>query len=203
MRILCRFILMLTLLSAAQMGASAQNGPSLPVAADAGRPVAIDTATYKLGPKDLIFVEVWKTPEYSRQLRVTPDGKITIPMIGAVQAADITPERLGLQLAEALAEYIKEPNVTVTVLEVLSKNYTMSGAIAKSGTYSMPVPVRIFDAINNAGGFAPFANKKEIIVIREGTTDRPVFNYDDYVKGKNLEKNINFFLQNGDTVHVK
>jgi polysaccharide export outer membrane protein len=201
--------LVLTLLGA--LTAAAQNGPNQPVdvpkpaAADPNHPAAVDTATYEIGAQDLIFVDVWRHEEFTKGHRVRPDGKITIPLVGDVQASGLTPERLGSQLTQALMEYVNQPVVNVSVLEVQSKTYKMAGAISKPGSYPMPVPITIFDAINNAGGFPPngFAKKKEILVIREGTRDRLVFNYEDYVKGKNMDKNINFFLQNGDTVLVK
>lgn len=208
-----RTVIVLTLLGALMAAAQGQGGPNqpsvqdvpAPAAAGANRPLAVNTATYEIGSQDLIFVDVWRHEEFTRQQRVRPDGKITIPLVGDVQASGLTPERLGAQLTQALAEYVNQPNVTVSVLDVQSKTYRMSGAINRPGPYPMPNPITVFDAINNAGGFPPnsFAKKKEIIVIREGSKDRLVFNYEDYVKGKNLDKNLNFFLQNGDTVHVK
>jgi len=192
--------------------AVAQNGPNQPPSQDAPKaapdpnhPAAVDTATYEIGAQDLIYVEVWRHEEFTKGHRVRPDGKITIPLVGDVQASGLTPERLSAQLTQALSEQIKEPVVTVSVLEVQSKTYKMSGAISKPGPYQMPVAITIFDAINNAGGFPPngFAKKKEILVMRDGGKTRLIFNYEDYVKGKNLEKNLNFFLQDGDTVFVK
>jgi polysaccharide export outer membrane protein len=203
--------MMALVLALAGTASWAQNGPNQPAVPDApkpstpdaSRPAAVDNATYEIGPMDLILVDVWRHDEFTRQHRVRPDGKITIPLIGDMQAAGLTPERLDAQLTQALSEQVNQPEVTVSVLEVVSKSYKMAGEINKPGTYPMPVPIRIFDAINNAGGFSPsgFANKKEIVVIREGSKDRLVFNFEDYVKGKNLDKNI--FLQNGDTVFVK
>ena len=208
-----RMALVLALLGTIGASARAQNGPNLPAvpnapaapAPDVNRPAVVDSATYEIGPNDLIHVMVWQHEEFTSSHRVRPDGKISIPLIGDMQASGLTPERLKTQLTQGLSEQINDPFITVSVLEVQSKTYKMAGAVAKPGTYPMPVPIRIFDAINNAGGFAPggWANKKEIIVIRDGTSDRPMFNYEDYIKGKNLDKNINFFLQNGDTVLVK
>jgi len=202
--------LVLTLLGA--LAAVGQNGPNQAAVPDApkaaapdpNRPAPVDTATYEIGPQDLIYVEVWRHDEFTKGHRVRPDGKITIPLVGDVQAAGLTPERLGSQLTQALSEQVKDPVVNVSVLEVLSKTYKMAGAISKPGPYPMPVPITIFDAINTAGGFPPngFAKKNEILVLREDG-QRLVFNYEDYVKGKNMQKNINFFLQNGDTVLVK
>ena len=197
------------LLGTLAASAQAQNGPNQPAVPDAPKaapdpnhPAAVDTATYEIGLQDLIYVDVWRHEEFTKGHRVRPDGKITIPLVGDVQASGLTPERLGAQLTQALSEQINQPVVTVSVLEVQSKSYKMAGEIAKPGSYPMPVPIKIFDAINSAGGFSPsgFANRKKILVIREGGKNL-VFNYDDYVKGKNLDKNI--FLQNGDTVLVQ
>jgi len=204
--------LVLTLVATMVGAAQGQNGPNQPVvpeapkaAPDPNHPAAVDTATYEIGAQDLIYVDVWRHEEFTKGHRVRPDGKITIPLVGDVQASGLTPERLGAQLTQALSEQINQPVVTVSVLEVQSKTYKMAGAIARPGPYPMPVPIKIFDAINAAGGFSAngFAKKKEILVIREGSSDRLIFNYEDYIKGKNTDKNINFFLQNGDTVFVK
>ena len=201
--------LVLTLLGALAVAAQAQNGPNQPplpdapkTAPDPNHPAAVDTATYEIGLQDLIYVEVWRHEEFTKGHRVRPDGKITIPLVGDVQASGLTPERLGAQLTQALSEQINQPVVNVSVLEVVSKSYKMAGEIARPGSYPMPVPIKIFDAINSAGGFSAsgFANKKKILVIREGSSDRLVFNYEDFIKGKNLDKNI--YLQNGDTVLV-
>ncbi len=190
-----------SILSAACLTAATQNPP---VIAEEPRPLAVDTATYEIGPRDLIQVKVFGHADFSEMHRVRPDGKITIGYLGDVLAGGVTPERLSAHVKEALREWIEEPYVTVSVLDVQSKTYTLSGAIARPGPYPMPVPVKIFEAINNAGGFSSvFAKKKEVLVIGEDPSDRRVFNYEDYVNGKNLVKNVNFVLKNGDTVFVK
>lgn len=210
MQFVWKTVIVFTLLSTIVTPTWAQNAPNqsappevpAPSPPDPNRPAAVNTTTYEIGAQDLLFVDVWRHEEFTRNHRVRPDGKITIPLVGDVQASGLTPERLGVQLTEALTEYVNQPVVNVTVLEVVSKSYKMAGAIGKPGTYPMAVPIRIFDAINNAGGFSSgFAKKKEILVIREGSPERLIFNFEDYIKGKNLDKNI--FLQNGDTVFVK
>ena len=103
-------------------------------------------------------------------------------------------------MKQALSEYIKQPDVTVEVIQVNSKRYTITGEVNRPGMFPLVVAVNVFDAINIAGGFRDFANKKDILILRSDGK-RFHFNYQDYVKGKNLDKNI--LLENGDTVIVK
>jgi polysaccharide export outer membrane protein len=159
---------------------------------------AVDPRTYVIGAEDALFVRVWREPDFSMGYVVRPDGKITVPLIGDLQAAGLTPERLADQLRQALSEYINKPDVTVTVSQVNSKKYYITGEINRPGEFALVVPTKIFDALSNAGGFRDFANKKKIIIIRGA--DRIKFNYLDIIKGKNLDQNI--FIENGDTIVV-
>lgn len=159
---------------------------------------AVDPKTYIIGPEDVLFVRVWREPDFSLQYFVRPDGKITVPLIGDVQATGLTPERLSDQLKQALSEYINKPDVTVTVSQVNSKKYYITGEVNRAGEFPLVVPTRIFDALSNAGGFRDFANKKKIVIVRG--KDRLKFNYADILKGKNLDQNI--LLENGDTIVV-
>jgi polysaccharide export outer membrane protein len=143
---------------------------------------------------------VWRQPNFSRPVGVRPDGKITMPVNLELQAAGLTPNRLSEQLRAALSEQgLIEPLVTVTVTQVNSKRYTISGEIGRPGPYPLTEAIHVFDALNNAGGFRDFANKKKIVIVRG--TQRLYFNYEDFLKhGKNPEKNI--LVQNGDTIVV-
>jgi len=161
-------------------------------------PAAVDPHTYVVGAEDVLFIKVWREMDFTGSYIVRPDGKITIPLVGDLQASGLTPERLGTQLAQALADFINKPDVTVTVSQVNSKKYYITGQLFRTGEYPLVVPTRVFDALSNGGGFRDFANRKKIIIIRGA--QRIKFNYDDIIKGKNLEQNI--FLENGDTVVV-
>jgi len=159
----------------------------------------VDPKTYVIGPEDLINVDVWREPDFTKAHVVRPDGKITIPLIGDVQSSGLTPERLAAQLAAALKEYINEPQVTVSVQQVNSKKYSITGGVNRPGTFPLVVPTRVFDALTQAGGFREFANKKDIVIIRG---DRRIkFNWEEVVKGRKLDQNI--LLENGDTIYVK
>lgn len=159
---------------------------------------AVDPRTYVIGAEDVLAIKVWREPDFSSNYGVRPDGKITIPLVGDLQAAGLTPQRLSEQLEQALSEYINKPDVTVTIQQVNSKKFFLTGEVYRPGEYPLVTPTRIFDALSNAGGFRDFANKKKIILIRGN--ERYRFNYQEVLKGKNLGQNI--FLENGDTLVV-
>ena len=161
----------------------------------------VDPKTYLIGPEDVLRIEVFRDAEMSRAEAVRPDGKITLPLVGDLQAEGLTPERLSVQIKEALSQFQISPQVTVSVMAVNSKSFTVAGKVNKVGRWPLVTPVHVFDAIGLAGGFQDFANQKEIIIVRG--TDRLTFNYKDYVKGKKEALDHNILLKNGDTVLVK
>jgi polysaccharide export outer membrane protein len=181
----------------ASSAASARGDASTaPVKSDSG--VAVDPKTYVIGAQDVLSIKVWREQDFTGLYTVRPDGKITLPLIGDVQASGLTPERLGDQLKQGLSNYINSPDVSVSLQTVGSKKFYITGEVNRPGEYVLAIPTKVFDALSNSGGFRDFANKKKIIIIRG--TDRLKFNYQDILKGKNLEQNI--FLENGDTVVV-
>ena len=188
-----------------------KNGPqSTPQVYDAPRvttagadPVAqaVDPKSYLIGPEDILHIEVFRDAEMTRAVNVRPDGKITMPLIGDLQAEGLTPERLTAQLKEALTQFMTSPEVTISVLQVNSKAFVVTGKVNRSGKFPLVTPIRIFDALGLTGGFQEFANTKKITIVRGG--DRLYFNYSDYVKGKKEALDQNIWLQNGDTILVK
>jgi polysaccharide export outer membrane protein len=161
-------------------------------------PAAVDPNSYKLGPDDVVFVRVWREPDLSGTMAVRPDGKITLPLINEIQASGLTPVQLGAEVTAALSKFVNNPQVMVAVQAVRSKRYYMSGEIQRAGAYPLASPTTIFEALTMAGGFHEFANKKKIMIIRGGKRFR--FNWNQVVKGKNLEQNI--LLESGDQVIV-
>ena len=159
---------------------------------------AVDPKTYVIGAQDILMIKVWREQDFTGLYPVRPDGKITIPLVGDVQASGLTPERLGDQLKQALSDFINAPDVSVSLQTVNSKKFFITGEVYRAGEYSLATPTRVFDALSNAGGFKDFANKKKIIIMRGA--ERLKFNYQDILRGKNLEQNI--LLENGDTIVV-
>jgi polysaccharide export outer membrane protein len=161
--------------------------------------VGVDPKTYVIGADDILNIKTWREPDFTLAVSVRPDGKITMPLIGDIQADGLTPDRLAAQLKQALSEYINKPDITVFVMQINSKRYSITGGVNRPGTFPMIAPVRVFDALSGAGGFRDFANTKDIIIARGNK--RLHFNYNEVLKGKKLEQNI--FLENGDTIIVK
>jgi polysaccharide export outer membrane protein len=159
---------------------------------------AIDPKTYVIGPEDVLFISVFREPDLSGSVGVRPDGKITKPLIGDMQAGGLTPERLAAQLKQAFSSFIKEPDVQVTVAQVNSKWYTIAGEVTRPGRYPLVLPTTVFEALSNVG-FRDFANTKKIVIMRGA--ERIKFNYNEVLKGKHLEQNI--LLQPSDTIYVK
>jgi polysaccharide export outer membrane protein len=181
---------------ASSAAAARSDASTAPIKSDSG--VAVDPKTYVIGAQDVLSIKVWREQDFTGLYTVRPDGKITLPLIGDVQASGLTPERLGDQLKQGLSNYINSPDVSVSLQTVGSKKFYITGEVNRPGEYILAIPTKVFDALSNSGGFRDFANKKKIIIIRG--TDRLKFNYQDILKGKNLEQNI--FLENGDTVVV-
>ncbi|MBZ5601095.1 MAG: polysaccharide biosynthesis/export family protein [Acidobacteriia bacterium] len=160
----------------------------------------IDPKIYVIGPEDILRISVWRENDLSGIKGVRPDGKITMPLIGDLQASGLTPERLTAQLKQALSEFVKQPEITVEIIQVNSKNYSITGGVNRPGRYPLVITKTVFEAVNDAGGFREFANEKDIVILRKDGT-RLHFNYREFVKGKHADKNI--VLENGDTILVK
>lgn len=160
----------------------------------------VDPGTYVIGANDVLNIKVFGNSDFTGMYPVRTDGMITIPLFGEMKAEGLTPLQLKKQLTETLMEKLREPDVTVIVWDVRSKKYTVTGQVKRPGVFALIRATTVFDALTEAGSFADnFSNEKDILIIRG--TQRLHFNYKDYVKGKNLDKNI--VLENGDTVLVK
>ena len=158
---------------------------------------AVDPKSYIIGAEDVLYINVFHEAEMTRAVSVRPDGKITMPLIGDLQAEGLTPERFAAQLKQALSTFMNNPDVQVSLAQVNSKRYTIAGEVLKPGPYPLTLPIKVFDALN-AAGFRDFANPSKIKIIRG--SKRIPFNYKEVLKGKNLEQNI--FLEPGDTIYV-
>lgn len=175
---------------------SQQPGETKPLAAP---PVAaaVDPNSYKIGPDDVLDVRVWKEAELSRSVRVRPDGKITLMLVGDIQAAGLTPMELQKKCVEAFSQVLNSPQVDVSVTSVESKKYYVSGSVGKSGPFPLVGPTTVLDALSICG-LGEWAKKGSIVIMRG--SQRLKFNYKQVIKGEHLEQNI--LLQDGDHVYV-
>ena len=159
--------------------------------------------SYVIGANDVLAVSVWKEPDVSRSVPVRSDGKISLPLVGELQAGGQTPRQLEQEIAKRLQNFISEPEVTVIVTDSKSQKINILGMVAKPGAYLLTSSTTVLDAVAMAGGFKDFAKQKAIYVLRQGmdgTQKRIPFNYKEVIKGKNPEQNIR--LQAGDTVVI-
>jgi polysaccharide export outer membrane protein len=159
-------------------------------------------AEYKIGPQDVLRVDVWKEPEISRVAPVRPDGRISLPLLNDVQAAGLTPTQLANVIAEGLKKYINNPQVTVGVNEINSRRVYVTGEVLKPGAFPLQPGMTVLQALAISGGFTQFARIKGIYILRTegGKQVRHEFNYKDVVKGKKPELNI--LVQPGDVIVV-
>ena len=161
------------------------------------------TPQYSIGTEDILAINVWKEPELSRTVPVRPDGKVTVPLIGEVQAQGLTPNELETNIAKALKSFVANPEVSVIVQEVHSVKFNILGEVSKPGSYPLAKPTTVLDAIALAGGFRDFAKTTKIYVLRvrsDGSRNTMPFNYKNVIKGKNFEQNVE--LSPGDTIIV-
>jgi polysaccharide biosynthesis/export protein len=148
---------------------------------------------YLIGNDDVLAINVWKEPEITRSVPVRSDGKISLPLIGEVQAAGNSPTKLEQEIASRLKTFIAEPDVTVIVEQANSQKFSVLGQVNKPGSYPLANSATVLDAIAVAGGFRDFAKKKSIYVLREnsdGTHTRIAFNYNEVVKGDGRAQNV-------------
>jgi polysaccharide export outer membrane protein len=165
-------------------------------------PASVARPDYIIGPEDVLTVVFWRDKEMSGDVVVRPDGKISIPLLRDVEAAGSTPDQLRARLVEAATKYLEDPDATVVVKEIKSRNVYITGNVAKPGTYPISSGMNVLQCIALAGGVLEYADTKNIVVIRrdKGLQQYHKFNYNDVIKQKHTEQNLE--LKPGDTIVV-
>jgi polysaccharide export outer membrane protein len=186
-----------------QAGSGSTPPPATPQSADTNSSKPHDN-TFVIGNDDVLTINVWKEPDVSQKaIPVRSDGKISLPLVGEVQAAGRTPLSLEQDIAGRLKSYIADAEVTVMVQQINSQKYNILGLVTKPGSYPLTGSQTVLDAIAIAGGFRDFAKQKSIYVLRQnpdGTQSRLPFNYKNVVKGQDSAQNVR--LQPRDTIVV-
>ena len=143
-------------------------------------------AKYRVNPGDTLSVKVWGEPKLSGDVFVREDGNFTLPLVKDVKASGLTLEEVGNLVTERLADFVPAASVSVSVLQPALVRYYLTGAFAKPGEYRSDGRITFLQAIATAGGFAPFANQKNITLIRKADEGEVRFslNYDEVVAGK-------------------
>ena len=158
---------------------------------------------YIIGNSDMLEINVWQEQGLTESVPVRSDGKISMPLIGEIQASGRTPAQLQEEITAKLRAYLTAPDVTVVVLQMNSRKFNVLGRVAKPGSYPLSATTTVLDAIAEAGGFLDFAKVKKIYILRrddKGGLSHLPFNYKDVIQGEHPEQNIR--LQPNDSVVV-
>ena len=196
-----RVLMIAGLLIGVSMGCASVSRDALD---EAAKPVSKE---FLLGPEDVVEVTVWRNQDLSRTVVVRPDGKISLPLIGDVQASGLNSSQVAAKIAVRLAEFKENPNVSVSLKEVNSYFIFVLGEVLKPGKYPLKSYATVLQGVSMAGGFTPFASKNRMQVIRthengdgrENQIRIPV-PYNELVSGKGEIEN--FILKSGDTIVV-
>jgi polysaccharide export outer membrane protein len=194
----------LVTVTATALAAALSFAPLLAAADDADKKKTAQapavTDEYKVGPGDKLRIEVYKDQQLSQSVQVRPDGKITLPLIGDMDATGRTPIELRDTIATSLKDYVNNPTVTVIVVEAVASQVYVMGEVTHPGTMQLHGPTTILQALAMAGGFKEFANTKDVKVLRPNGSAMETlrFNYKDVLNGDARP----FYLRAGDTVVV-
>ncbi len=156
---------------------------------------------YRIGPEDLLRVSVWENKELTLDLVVRPDGKISMPLIQDVAAEGQTTMELATTIHDKLLAFIKDPVVSVIVLQVNAPKYFVIGSVTRPGTYPLRSETSILQALSLAGGFTQFASPRRIKLIRNtgGKQEVRKIKYYDVIDAGGEG---NYLLKSGDTIVV-
>ena len=201
-RHLLALVVLGTGLGAQQVQPAKPGGPASGGPGETKGVAAVVPSDYKIGVGDLLKIVFWREPEISGDVVVRPDGKITLPLLKEVAASGLTPTQLEAELANSAKRFIHEPNATVVVTEIKSRQVFATGNVAHPGAYPLHGPTTILQFIAQAGGLLEFADSENVLVMRteNGKSLALKFNYKDITRQKNLQQNVE--LKPGDTVIV-
>jgi polysaccharide export outer membrane protein len=161
-----------------------------------------EPVSYRIGPADVLDIAVWNNTAVSRTVPVRPDGKISLPLLNDIQAAGLTPMQLRESLTAKLLTYIPTPEVSVIVREVHSFRVSVIGEVRRPDRYDVRGGATVLDVLAMAGGFAEFAARTRIVVMRSNGNGvkRIPFNYNAIVSARGDHQN--FALEPGDIILV-
>lgn len=190
----------LLVLSAAAWSQSRGADASAPQAATAN-----ETGSYLIGPGDSLSVFVWREPDLSVVVPVRPDGRISTPLVKDMVAVGKTPTELGGDIERVLAEFIRSPQVTISVQDFVG---TFGSQVRVLGQVVMPGPVpyrermTLLDALLEAGGLTEFAagNRSQLVRTVDGKTEKRRVKLADLLKRGDLDENL--LVQPGDIIVV-
>ena len=173
-------------------------------AAKAAAPAAAEPANppYTIQPGDVLTVSVWKEKELQSDVLVRPDGGLSFPLAGDIQATGHTVDEVRALIEKGLKRYIPDPAVSVAVKQIGGNFIYVIGKVNRPGQFPFSKPVDVMQALALAGGATPYASVNDIRILQRDATGLKsvLFHYSDVEKGRELGQNI--LLRSGDTVVV-
>ncbi len=154
---------------------------------------------FVLGPEDIIEISVWGNKEFAGALPVRPDGFISIPLIGDIRAAGLTPAELKKMITNKLRKFITDASVTVFVKEINSINISIAGEVNAPGTYKVNRPITLLHLFSLSQGFTDKADLKHSFLLRKGQKE----NVDFYALVKKGDISQNVWLLPNDLIFIK
>jgi polysaccharide export outer membrane protein len=151
---------------------------------------------------DGLFISVSPAEELSRDILVDANGKVSIPLIGSIQAAGLTAEELARKISHALSRYVTNPKVDVFLKQSMAKQLGISGQVTLPGSYPYRTNMHLLDVISLAGGFLPSANRKQVRILRRSGVERKIIPVDADAIMANEAVNKDVLLEPGDLVEV-
>lgn len=171
------------------------------VQSSASQAVEVDSG-YQVGPEDILEISVWKEEGLRKEVLVRPDGGLSFPLIGEIQAVGKTTSQLKKEITLRLEKFIPDPVVSVSLLKVVGNKIYVIGKVNKPGEFVAGRYLDVIQALSMAGGLTPFAAENGIKVLRKQDGKDTVyhFRYSQVKNGEDLEQNIQ--LRGGDVVVV-
>jgi polysaccharide biosynthesis/export protein len=161
-------------------------------------PTAAAQSDYRIGIDDVLIVSVWDQKDLDQTVTVRPDGKISLPLVGEIEAAGLTVGELASRLNAQYSRTVRGAQVTVSVKEIRSRPVFFLGGVVRPGQLQLTQELTILQGLSAVGGPLPTADLESAFVLRGGT--RIPVNLQDMLQRGTMTQNLR--LQPGDTVVV-
>jgi polysaccharide export outer membrane protein len=198
----CVVVLSLVVAVSAQAPDAQGNNSAPPLSGAAGAmPSTFALAEYRIGPEDVLDISVWKNADLTRTVTVRPDGRISMPLLNDIQAANLTPLELRGVLEQGYSRFVNEAEVSVIVREIHSVKVSVLGMVKLPGRYELRTQTTVLEALALAGGLSEFAKRDQITIFRRDGQrwQRLGFDYSN-VLSRGVEENV--VLRPGDIIVV-